>query len=63
MFDDLELPNLVRKQLEDMTEFNIRQAGYTTSGSPDRLNVVRSCVQRMLAVLHYPVAIVVKYEH
>lgn len=42
MFDDLELPNLVRKQLEDMTEFNIRQAGYTTSGSPDRLNVVRS---------------------
>ncbi|WP_257294956.1 YeaH/YhbH family protein [Endozoicomonas sp. YOMI1] len=42
MFDNLELPNLVRKQLEDMTEFKIRQAGYTTAGSPDRLNVVRS---------------------
>ncbi len=42
MFDNLELPNLVRKQLEDMTEFKIRQAGYTTAGSPDRLNIVRS---------------------
>lgn len=42
MFDNLELPNLVRKQLEDMTEFKLRQAGYTTAGSPDRLNVVRS---------------------
>lgn len=42
MFDNLELPNLVRKQLEDMTEYKIRQAGYTTAGSPDRLNVVRS---------------------
>ncbi|MFK0571022.1 YeaH/YhbH family protein [Endozoicomonas sp.] len=42
MFDNLELPNLVRKQLEDMTEFKIRQAGYTTAGSPDRLNVIRS---------------------
>ena len=42
MFDNLELPNLVRKQLADMTEFKIRQAGYTSGGSPDRLNIVRS---------------------
>ena len=42
MFENLELPNLVRKQLENMTEFKIRQAGYTTAGSPDRLNIVRS---------------------
>ena len=42
MFDNLELPNLVRKQLQDMNEFEIRQAGYTTAGSPDRLNVIRS---------------------
>ncbi len=42
MFDNLELPNLVRKQLEDMTEYKIRQAGYTAAGSPDRLNIVRS---------------------
>ena len=42
MFDNLELPNLVRKQLQDMNEFEIRQAGYTTAGSPDRLNIIRS---------------------
>ena len=42
MFDNLELPNLVRKQLADMTRFETRQAGFTTAGSPDRLNVVRS---------------------
>ena len=42
MFDNLELPNLVRKQLADRTRFETRQAGFTTAGSPDRLNVVRS---------------------
>ncbi|WP_299734474.1 YeaH/YhbH family protein [uncultured Endozoicomonas sp.] len=42
MFDNLELPNLERKQLEDMMDFKIRQAGYTTAGSPDRLNIIRS---------------------
>lgn len=42
MFDNLELPNLVRKQLQDATEFKYKQAGYNNVGSPDRLNVVRS---------------------
>ncbi len=42
MFDNLELPNLIRKQLEDATEFKLRQAGYTTAGSPARLNIIRS---------------------
>ena len=42
MFDDLELPNLVRKQLHDATEFETKNAGFTNEGSPDRLNVVRS---------------------
>lgn len=42
MFDNLELPNLVRKQLQDMNEFEMRQAGFTTAGSPDRLNIIRS---------------------
>ncbi|MDP0562611.1 MAG: YeaH/YhbH family protein [Candidatus Endonucleobacter sp. (ex Gigantidas childressi)] len=42
MFDNLELPNLVRKQLQDATEFQFKQAGYNNDGSPDRLNVVRS---------------------
>lgn len=42
MFDNLELPNLIRKQLKRAVEFTYRQAGFNNDGSPDRLNVVRS---------------------
>ncbi|MGI9283750.1 MAG: YeaH/YhbH family protein [Endozoicomonas sp.] len=42
LFEDLELPNLLRKELKDSTDFKLKRAGYTTAGSPDRLNVVRS---------------------
>ena len=42
LFDDLALPNLVRKELKDSTEYKLKRAGFTTAGSPDRLNVVRS---------------------
>ncbi|GFR82490.1 UPF0229 protein EZMO1_1151 [Elysia marginata] len=42
LFDDLELPNMVRKDLKDSNEFQTRRAGFTSAGSPDRLNVVRS---------------------
>ncbi len=42
MFEDLELPNLVRKQLKDASNFEYRRAGYTSVGTPDKLNVVRS---------------------
>lgn len=42
LFEDLALPNLVRKELKDITEFKMKRAGFTSAGSPDRLNVVRS---------------------
>jgi uncharacterized sporulation protein YeaH/YhbH (DUF444 family) len=42
MFEDLELPYLVRKQLKDATSFETRRAGFTTSGSPEKLHIVRS---------------------
>ena len=42
LFDDLELPNLVSKELKDSTEYKLKRAGFTSAGSPDRLNVVRS---------------------
>ncbi|GAA3932725.1 YeaH/YhbH family protein [Litoribacillus peritrichatus] len=42
MFEDLELPNLIRKQLKDATSFEYHRAGFTNSGTPDKLNVVRS---------------------
>ena len=42
LFEDLELPNLIKKNLMDTTEYSIKRAGFTTTGSPDKLNVVRS---------------------
>lgn len=42
MFDGLELPNMREKQLREMVEFTTQQAGFTTNGPADRLNIVRS---------------------
>ena len=42
MFDDLALPNLVKRQLSGTTDFARRRAGYSNQGNPGQLNVVRS---------------------
>ncbi len=42
LFDDLELPNLVRNQLMGTTEFKTVRAGYKTDGAPSNIDVVRS---------------------
>ena len=42
MFEDLELPNLVKKQLKDAESFRPVRGGYTSDGVPARLNVVQS---------------------
>lgn len=42
LFDDLELPNLVRNQLLGTTEFKSVRAGYATVGAPSNIDVVRS---------------------
>ena len=42
MFEDLELPNLVRKQLKDSDSFKLVKGGYVQEGIPARLNVVQS---------------------
>ena len=42
LFDDLELPNLVRNQLKGATEFKNVRAGYSTVGAPTNIDVVRS---------------------
>ncbi|MEM7500893.1 MAG: YeaH/YhbH family protein [Pseudomonadota bacterium] len=42
MFEDLELPNLVRKQLKDTEAYKLVQGGYVREGIPARLNVVQS---------------------
>jgi uncharacterized sporulation protein YeaH/YhbH (DUF444 family) len=42
LFDDLELPNLVRNQLIGTTEFKSVRAGYSADGAPSNIDVVRS---------------------
>jgi len=42
LFEDLELPNLVRNQLIGTTEFKPVRAGYSTDGAPANIDVVRS---------------------
>ena len=42
LFDDLELPNLVRNQLAGTTEFKTVRAGFSTDGAPSNISVVRS---------------------
>jgi uncharacterized sporulation protein YeaH/YhbH (DUF444 family) len=41
-FEDLELPNLVKTQLASTTEFKSQRAGYTVSGTPTNIHVLRS---------------------
>ncbi|MBI4756271.1 MAG: YeaH/YhbH family protein [Betaproteobacteria bacterium] len=41
-FDDLALPDLVRTQLEKITEYRSVRAGFTSTGVPSNINIVRS---------------------
>jgi len=42
VFEDLELPNLVKRQLSGLEEFEFRRAGFSSAGNPSQINVVRS---------------------
>lgn len=42
VFEDLELPNLVRKQLKDTDAYKLVQGGFVHEGIPARLNIVQS---------------------
>jgi hypothetical protein len=41
-FEDLELPNMVKTRLASTTEFKTHRAGYTVSGTPTNIHVLRS---------------------
>jgi uncharacterized protein len=41
-FEDLELPDLVKKSLKETVAHDLQRAGYTVSGSPANLNVRRT---------------------
>lgn len=44
-FEDLELPDLVKKEITKVDEYAYRRAGFSVDGNPARLNVVRSLKQ------------------
>jgi hypothetical protein len=55
-FEDLELPDLVKKSLKDTTAVDLHRAGYTVTGSPSNLSVprtMRNSMARRIA-LHRP---------
>ena len=41
-FEDLELPNMVKTQLASTQDFKSMRAGYTVSGTPSNIHVLRS---------------------
>ncbi len=47
MFEDLALPDMVKKQLARDPEYKLTRAGYTTAGVPSNINVVRSLKQSL----------------
>lgn len=42
MFEDLALPNMVKRQLLDSDLFSYRRVGFSEVGNPNQLNIVRS---------------------
>lgn len=42
IFEDLELPNQVKKQLKDSDSYKLIRGGYTNKGIPARLNVLQT---------------------
>lgn len=41
-FEDLELPNLIKTSLKEIKTYSWRRAGFTTAGSPNQINLVRT---------------------
>lgn len=44
-FEDLELPDLIKKNLSDIAEVVLKRAGFSRTGIPPRLNIIRSLKQ------------------
>lgn len=42
IFEDLELPDLVKKQMKDVTKVTMKRSGYSNQGNPTQLDIVRS---------------------
>lgn len=44
IFDDLELPDLIKSSEKVITEHKLRRAGFTTAGVPSNLNIERTAI-------------------
>jgi uncharacterized protein len=44
-FEDLELPDLIKKQLSDIFETKLKRSGFSVDGTPNKLNYIRSLKQ------------------
>ena len=42
IFEDLELPDLIKKQMKDVTKIKPKRSGYSNQGNPNQLDIVRS---------------------
>lgn len=42
IFEDLELPDLIKKQMKDVTKVKPKRSGYSNQGNPNQLDIVRS---------------------
>jgi uncharacterized sporulation protein YeaH/YhbH (DUF444 family) len=47
IFDDLELPDLIKKTEKNSTSWAIKRAGYTTTGMPTNINVPKTAIAGM----------------
>lgn len=47
LFEDLELPNLEKNQINKITEWKTTRAGYQTAGNPSNIAIVRSLQQSL----------------
>jgi len=47
LFDDMELPNLTKRQLSGVEEFNRVKAGFASDGTPANISIVRSMYSAM----------------
>lgn len=44
-FEDLELPDMIKKDMVSVSDFVMKRAGFTMDGNPSRLNILRSMKQ------------------
>ena len=47
LFEDLELPNLVKKEMKEIETFRTARAGFTTEGSPNNLDIEKSLINSL----------------